>query len=181
MKSAFFELSAPVFEQLELMASGRFDEYSTGQDNFSPKFGFKFTPIEQIAIRGTFSKGFRIPSFNESFGLPTTGYVTRHGRIARPSRRYCAAHGGNAYATQPYSVGLTQTGNPELDPEKSTSFTAGLVFEPMSNLSFTLDYWQHRGEGPDHRRDRYVGGGRGVLREQRCREHSGLQCHPGRS
>ena len=49
-----------------LVASGRFDEYSTGQSNFSPKFGFKFTPIEQLAFRGTFSKGFRIPSFNEA-------------------------------------------------------------------------------------------------------------------
>ena len=47
-----------------------------------------------------------------------------------------------AYATGAYSLGLTSTGNPELDPEKSTSFTAGLVYEPIRNLSFTLDYWQ---------------------------------------
>ena len=77
VKSAFFELSAPIIDQLELGASGRYDDYSTGQSNFSPKLSLKFTPIPQVAIRGTFSKGFRIPSFNESFGLPTTGYVTR--------------------------------------------------------------------------------------------------------
>ena len=53
MKSGFFEINAPVLKQLELIASGRYDDYSTGQSNFSPKFGFKFTPIEQIAIRGT--------------------------------------------------------------------------------------------------------------------------------
>ena len=40
VQSAFFELSAPVLKQLELMASGRFDDYSTGQSNFSPKVGF---------------------------------------------------------------------------------------------------------------------------------------------
>ena len=77
VKSAFFEISAPILKQIELMASGRYDEYSTGQSNFSPKFGVKFTPIEMLAIRGTWSEGFRIPSFNEAFGLPTTGYVTR--------------------------------------------------------------------------------------------------------
>src|SRR5690606_6628701 len=77
VKSGFFEVSAPVLQQLELLASGRYDKYSTGQSNFSPKLGFKLTPIEQLAIRGTWSEGFRIPSFNESFGLPTTGYVTR--------------------------------------------------------------------------------------------------------
>jgi iron complex outermembrane receptor protein len=145
VKSAFFELSAPVLTQLELAASGRFDDYSSGQSNFSPKFGFKFTPFEQLAIRGTWSKGFRIPSFNESFGLPTTGFVTA--AVDCDSAVYaafCAAHGGptSPYVTGTYSLGLTSVGNPELDPEESTSFTAGLVYEPIRNLSFTLDYWQ---------------------------------------
>src|SRR3546814_10623187 len=77
VNSAVLEVSAPIVEQFEVNVSGRYDDYSTGQSNFSPKVGFKFTPIPQVALRGTFSKGFRIPSFNESFGLPTTGYVTR--------------------------------------------------------------------------------------------------------
>lgn len=146
VKSGFFEVSAPVLQQLELLASGRYDKYSTGQSNFSPKLGFKLTPIEQLAIRGTWSEGFRIPSFNESFGLPTTGYVTRQVNCAEFAD-FCAAHGNNAYATAPYSLGLTQVGNPELDPEESESFTFGIVFEPLSNLSFTIDYWQIEVDG----------------------------------
>jgi iron complex outermembrane receptor protein len=145
VKSAFFEVNAPVLKQLELLVSGRFDDYSTGQSNFSPKAGFKFTPIEQLAIRGTFSKGFRIPSFNEAFGLPTTGFVGRSTGCSanpQPFPAFCAAHGNNAYAMNGYTLGLTQTGNPELDPEKSTSFTAGIVFQPISNVSLTLDYWK---------------------------------------
>jgi iron complex outermembrane receptor protein len=140
VKSGFFEISAPVLKQLEFLASGRYDKYSSGQSNFSPKVGFKFTPIEQIAVRGTWSEGFRIPSFNEAFGLPTTGYVSAKVNCAEAGN-YCAQHGNNAYATGPYNVGLTSVGNPSLDPEESTSYTAGLVIEPMSNLSFTIDYW----------------------------------------
>ncbi len=140
VKSAFFEVSAPIVEMLELNASGRYDKYSTGQSNFSPKFGLKITPVEMLAVRGTWSQGYRIPSFNESFGLPTTGYVNRTVDCVAYAA-FCAEHGNNGYATTQYSMGLTQTGNPELDPEESTSFTAGIVFEPMSNLSFTLDYW----------------------------------------
>ncbi len=140
VKSAFFEIGAPIVDQFELNLSGRYDDYSTGQSNFSPKIGAKFTPIPQLAIRGTFSKGFRIPSFNESFGLPTTGYVTRQINCTTYAA-FCAAHGNNAYATGQYSIGLTQTGNTELDPERSTAFTAGVVIEPIRNVSLTVDFW----------------------------------------
>ena len=73
--------------------------------------------------------------------------MNRHGELHDAIAAFCAAHGNNAYATGPYTLGLTQTGNPELDPEESTSFTAGLVIEPMRNLSFTLDYWHIEVEG----------------------------------
>ncbi|MFX6006844.1 TonB-dependent receptor, partial [Acinetobacter baumannii] len=68
--------SVPVFEFLELNASGRYDHYSTGQSNFSPKVGAKIKPFEMLTLRGNWSRGFRIPSFGEANALPTTGYVT---------------------------------------------------------------------------------------------------------
>ena len=139
--SAFFEINAPVLQSLELMASGRFDDYSSGQSNFSPKLGIKWTPIESLILRGTWSEGFRIPSFNEAYGLPTTGYVTRSVDCA-VYVDFCAAHGNeSAYYTN-YSLGLTQTGDPELDPEESTSFTAGIVWQPLDSLSINVDYWE---------------------------------------
>jgi len=153
VKSAFYEVSAPVLDNLELSASGRYDKYSSGQKNFSPKFGAKFKPVDQLLIRGTWSKGFRIPSFNEAYGLPTTGYVTLSmacGTDAAPGpdAAFCQAHStdgtianANNYATGQFSFGRTSVGNPELNPEKSTSWTLGAVFEPIRNLSFTVDYF----------------------------------------
>lgn len=142
VRSGFFEINAPAIEDLELMLSGRFDDYSSGQTNFSPKMGFKYRPIDEAAVRGTWSEGFRIPSFNEAFGLPTTGYVTAQVDCdPLVTGTYCADHGNNAYATGPYSIGLTSIGNPALDPEESTSFTLGLVFEPIDRLGLTVDYW----------------------------------------
>jgi iron complex outermembrane receptor protein len=138
--SGFYEIDAPILDSVELSAQGRYDKYSSGQKHFSPKFGAKFTPIKEIAIRGTWSKGFRIPSFNEAFGLPTTGYITQNVNCAAAAA-FCAAHANNSYVTAPYSVGLTTVGNPGLSPEKSTAFTAGLVFEPIRNVSFTVDFW----------------------------------------
>jgi iron complex outermembrane receptor protein len=142
VKSAFFEINAPIIEQLEINGSGRYDDYSSGQSNFSPKIGAKFTPIKQFAIRGTYSKGFRIPSFNEAFGLPTTGYVTRQLSTAAPYYAgFVAAHGGNLYATQQFALGQTTIGNASLDSEKSTNWTVGGIFEPIRNVSFTIDYF----------------------------------------
>ncbi|MEO5809049.1 MAG: TonB-dependent receptor, partial [Sphingomicrobium sp.] len=142
VKSAFFEIGAPIVKQFEVNVSGRYDKYSSGQSNFSPKIGAKFTPIRELAFRGTYSRGFRIASFNEAYGLPTTGYITSGGICVNPANAaFCSAHGNNAYATGPYAYGLTATGNPNLKPEKSRSFTFGTVFEPSRHLSFTIDYF----------------------------------------
>ncbi|MFL9841944.1 TonB-dependent receptor [Sphingomonas sp. ST-64] len=142
--SAYGELQADALDMVELNLSGRYDSYSSGQKNFSPKVGAKFTPIRQLALRGTWSKGFRIPSFNEAYGLPTTGFVTQGGNttFCENYAAFCAAHGNNAYATSAFSVGQTSVGNPALKPERSESLTAGVVFEPVRGVSLTVDFWR---------------------------------------
>jgi iron complex outermembrane receptor protein len=137
VRSAFYEIDAPVLTNLELKTSGRYDNYSSGQSNFSPKFEAQFSPIKQIKLRGTFTKGFTIPSFNEAYGFPTTGYVSS--TATNPT--YLAAHNYNAYATQPYEYGLTTTSNPNLQPETTTQYTLGAVLQPTKFLTFTLDYY----------------------------------------
>ncbi len=141
--SVYFEALAPFTETFEAIVSGRYDDYSTGQDNFSPKVGLKFSPLDTLSFRGSWSEGFRIPSFNEAFGLPTTGYVTRTIDCTNNVEYadFCAAHNNNAYAEGQYSLGLTQTGDPTLDPEESTSFTAGVIWNATDNLMITVDYW----------------------------------------
>ncbi|WP_241127161.1 TonB-dependent receptor plug domain-containing protein [Novosphingobium terrae] len=154
--SGFYEVAAPVFSFLKLKADGRYDSYSSGQSNFSPKFEAQFQPVKQLKIRGTFSKGFKIPSFNQSNGLPTTGYSTIGFQCSDPVyTAFCAAHssapgyfnGVGTSRTDPtqgsgsYSLGVTAVGNPNLKPEKSTSFTLGTVFTPNRHLTFTADFW----------------------------------------
>ncbi len=153
VSSAYFELNAPIIDQLTVNGSGRYDHYSSGQSNFSPKIGAKFTPFRQLAIRGTYSRGFRIPSFGEANALPTTGYVTQSpANIPLNVRQQygpdCAADPTKCpqYLTQ-YSIGLTTLASPNLDPEKSRSFTGGVLFEPIRNISFTVDYYNIRKTG----------------------------------
>jgi len=138
VKAGFFEVAAPVLNSLELNVSGRYDDYSEGFHHFSPKFGAKFTPIKQLAFRGTYSKGFRAPTFAESGPRSQyAGFVT-----TTPPTAFQAAHGGstNPYA-QAYSLGRGVAGNPNLKPETSRSFTLGTIYEPTRWLSLTVDYY----------------------------------------
>ncbi|MBS0479871.1 MAG: TonB-dependent receptor [Proteobacteria bacterium] len=142
--SAGYEVSLPIVDMLKVKALGSYDSYSTGQSAFSPKFEAEFKPIEQVKLRGTYSRGFRIPSFSESFALPTTGFVSAQINCASPTfTAFCAAHASNpAYYSGGYNYGLTSQGNLNLKPEKSQSFTAGVVLTPIPAVTLTADFWQ---------------------------------------
>lgn len=142
--SAYYEISLPILPSLKLKADGRYDHYSVGGQNFSPKFEAQFQPISQIKFRGTYTRGFHAPSFSELFAAPTTGYVNETLNCGAYAT-FCAAHASNpAYylgSSGTYSVGQTAAGNPKLSPEKSQSYTFGTVIKPIRNVVFTIDYW----------------------------------------
>ncbi|WP_116091525.1 TonB-dependent receptor domain-containing protein [Sphingomonas crusticola] len=148
VSAGYFEIQAPILNILEVNGSGRYDHYSEGFGRFSPKIGVKFTPFRQLALRGTYSQGFRAPTFAESGPRSQyAGFVT-----TQPPGNFCAAHGGSATATNTcvnggnpynlsYSVGRGFVGNPDLKPETSRSFTGGVIFEPVRWFSATVDYY----------------------------------------
>lgn len=141
--AGYFEINAPILDTLEIDASGRYDHYSEGFGRFSPKIGAKFTPIKEIALRGTYSEGFRAPTFAEidprSSFSGFVGYT--------PNAAFRAAHPNNASYTTTYSVGRGFVGNPEIRPETSRSFTLGAVFQPTRQISFTVDYFNVKKKG----------------------------------
>ena len=146
--AGYFEVDAPILTVLDVNVSGRYDKYSEGFGRFSPKVGIKFKPIPEFAIRGTYSQGFRAPTFAESGPRSQyAGFVTTN-----PPGAFCAQHGGSSNATGAcvtggnpynfsYSVGRGFVGNPNLKPEKSRSFTAGAIFAPARWFSATVDYY----------------------------------------
>ena len=152
VKAVFGEINAPIIDQLTLNAGGRYDSYSSGQSAFSPKVGFKLQPIQQIVLRGTYSKGFRIPSFAEANALPTTGFVSNS--ASNFNDTYLAQYGCTvaAFSTCPTYIrngayGQTTLASPNLNPEKSRSFTAGILIEPFRGVSFTVDYYNIKKTG----------------------------------
>lgn len=139
--STFFELGVPVIKQVTVDVSGRYDHYSEGFDNFAPKVGLTIKPIEQLTFRGTYSKGFRVPSFAETGGS-NIGFIS----YTPSNQNFINQHlningtGPDAYA-QTYSVGLNTIGNPNLKPETSTNFTGGVILQPRPWVSLSADYF----------------------------------------
>jgi len=138
--AGYFEIDAPVLTSLDLGLSGRYDHYSTGIGRFSPKITAKFQPIKEFALRGTYSQGFRAPTFAESDPRSSySGFVGFDPRVSAPA--FVKAHPNNASYTASYSLGRGYVGNPDIQPEKSRSFTAGAIFEPVPWLTVTADYF----------------------------------------
>ena len=136
------EVDAAVLHTLEIDASGRYDHYSDfGGSGFVPKLGIKWTPVEQAAFRGTYSKGFRAPSFGENGSSEVEGFIP-----FTPPPDFQAAHNNDGYA-QTYSLGAATSANGNVRPEKSDSFTIGGVFQPLKPLSASLDYYVIRKNG----------------------------------
>jgi iron complex outermembrane receptor protein len=140
--AAYFEFGAPVVKQLEFNVSGRFDHYSDFGNAFTPKAGFKFTPIKEFAVRGTYSKGFRAPAFGENGSSEAGGFVNLNPTAGAPfPANYCAPNVHSPGYCLQYSVLELSTGNPNIKPEKSDSYTFGLIFEPGSIFNASADYY----------------------------------------
>jgi iron complex outermembrane recepter protein len=137
--AVYGELDAPVSRSLEVDVSARYDRYGDYGGAFDPKIGVKWTPIEQAALRGTLSRGFRAPSFSEGSSSALEGFVNY--QIADPD--FLAAHHNDAY-TAPYLLALQVAANPDIRPERSRSATLGGILQPTSSLSASLDYYAIR-------------------------------------
>ncbi|MFO1328347.1 MAG: TonB-dependent receptor [Rubrivivax sp.] len=145
VKAVFAELQLPITRQLELTLSGRYDDYTGFGSTTNPKASLRFAPTQQLMARASYGTGFRVPTFNQLFfGITESTYSGKD--LVDPQR--CAA--GIVSAT-PGCESITPVvltgGKPELGPEESKQWTAGVVWEPVDGFSVSVDYWDIRRDG----------------------------------
>jgi iron complex outermembrane receptor protein len=143
-RAAFVELDGNPIKSLNINVQGRYDNYQTFGSDMTPKIGFKYTPFNWIAVRGTWGKGFRVPSAAEGV---SSGESFGAGNATDPILCPTAAPGTGLYGAGDFpsqcSIALTGVllANPHLQNVKSTNFTAGFVLQPIRQVSVSVDYY----------------------------------------
>ncbi|WP_171957216.1 TonB-dependent receptor domain-containing protein [Stenotrophomonas maltophilia] len=132
--AGYAELSAPVLEQLELSAAVRYDKYESGEGKATPKLGVKWTPADWIALRASYAEGFRAPNPAEN----GDGGLAAFSNARDPVR--CTIDPANECTAR--SVAIITRPNKDLKPEESKSYSVGIVLQPTSTTSLTVDAWE---------------------------------------
>jgi len=136
ISAGYAEFSVPVFKNFEASLAARVDHYSDFGTTTNPKVGFKWKMLPNLALRGTYATGFRAPAITELTQSPSNGFFDN---IRDP--QLCPTF-SETNVNCSLSLPATFTSNPKLQPEKSKNFTAGLIFEPLDNLSIAFDAFQ---------------------------------------
>ncbi|WP_256079757.1 TonB-dependent receptor [Massilia sp. YIM B04103] len=131
----FTEVIAPVHQTLELSGALRFDHFNGGVGNsYTPKAGFKWTPVRELAVRGTVARGFRAPNAAENGDGGSAAFTNAEDplRCDLGVETACSAAG----------VSVITNPNRDLAPERSKSYTLGVVWDPLPRTSLSIDFWQ---------------------------------------
>jgi iron complex outermembrane recepter protein len=134
VKEVYAEIGVPVLQDsslgraLDLNFAGRLTDYSTSGSVITWKAGARYEPIDGLEFRATRSRDIRAPNLQELF---LAGEV-RTSNVIDPFN-------GNSNA----NFLQTTRGNPDLDPEKADTLTAGVVFRPtfLPGASVSVDYY----------------------------------------
>jgi iron complex outermembrane receptor protein len=111
----------PGLNALELSVSARMEDYSDFGSTTTPKVGLRYVPTPGLAMRATWGESFKAPPLAQ---VHMARYV-----LLFPEASLGADGGGSAF--------FVTGGNPDLRPERSTSWTLGAEYSPPA-LQMTL-------------------------------------------
>jgi iron complex outermembrane receptor protein len=139
--AVYGEINVPIIKSLDVTVSGRYDKYSDFGNSTNPKVSFRFQPIDQVLVRGSYSTGFRAPSLYEIHSAQsyTNTGGTYNDPVNCPGGVPAAGKSAAANCKQQFQALLG--GNPNLSPEKSKNVTLGVMIEPVKDLSVGVDLW----------------------------------------
>ncbi len=141
IKAVFVEALVPVVESFEVNLAVRHDNYDGFGGTTNPKYGFKYTPFEELLVRGAYSTGFRVPSFNQLFnGVTEEPYTGTD--LANPFLCTDGIVDPSTPACGPITPTILFGGKTDLGPEESKQSSLGMVWASGSDFIMNIDWWE---------------------------------------
>jgi iron complex outermembrane recepter protein len=134
-RAVFAELNLPLTRTLEANLAVRHDDYSDFGTTTNPKVSLRWQPTRNLLARASYGTGFLAPSLYQLWTPNITG-VSAPG-LSDPLR--CPTTNDTLDCFTQF--GVVFGGNPDLEPEESKQYSAGIVFEPAAGVSLSLDYF----------------------------------------
>jgi outer membrane receptor protein involved in Fe transport len=160
VKEAYGEIQIPVLkgmrfaEDLSFTAAGRVSDYNSNAGTvYTYNFGGSYAPIPDISFRASYARAVRAPNLSELYSPQGQNFATVNdpcsANFIATGTQYraanCAAAGIPANYNYLYQQSLTinSGGNPNLNVEKSDSYTYGLILKPRftRGLTLSVDYY----------------------------------------
>ncbi|QGZ41464.1 iron complex outermembrane receptor protein [Pseudoduganella flava] len=138
--AAYAELNVPLLKTLDVTAAVRYDKYSDFGNSTNPKVSFRWQPVKEVLVRGSYSTGFRAPSLYEiNSAQAYTNTSTQNDPINCPDGVPIPGKGSATNCRVQFQK--LQGGNKNLAPEESKNATFGVVYEGVRNLTLSADVW----------------------------------------
>jgi len=137
----FAELNMPIMRGVDAQLAVRFDDYSDFGSTTNPKVALRWQLPEQLLLRASWGTGFRAPPLY-ALSAPT-GTTQVVAGIPDPQRCPVTGNLTDCFLILQAYAG----GNPNLQPETSTQWNFGAVWEPARGLLLTMDYWNIEQQG----------------------------------
>lgn len=130
VKSAFIEANYEPFEDFNLNAAARYEDYG-GFKTTAPKLAANWKVMPAVSVRGSISRAFQAPAIaNGSNSLISTGV----GNVTDPTK----TPADTTFRT------IQTFGNPALKPQTADVFNLGTTFLPLPKARISLDYWHYK-------------------------------------
>ena len=136
----FLEDIITINDQFNVTIGGRVDDDERFDAHFSPRIYAIYHATDSLSIKGGVSTAFRAPDLVQTAAAWSTG--SRGNGCNSSFGAYNASTNPNGFRSSYSSTGYVNcytTGNPDLDPEKSTNYEIGLSFNNHvvdSNLTY---------------------------------------------
>ncbi|MFM1886319.1 MAG: hypothetical protein RL026_1476 [Pseudomonadota bacterium] len=142
----------PLVRKADLQVAARAETYSDFGEVLKPKVALSWDVIDGLRLRASYSEGFRAPNLETSNVPLVTRLASNRDYIRCEADLRAGRINSFTACGNTTSFSRQVSGNPDLQPEESESFSYGMVFEPqflpdaLGDLTLTVDRWSIKQE-----------------------------------